>query len=1165
MTPSAETQKNTGALELRLFGTGEVWLGGKRLPVGHRKTLALLAFLALEGETPRSQLAGVFWSEYDEDSARRNLRRELHRLREAGLRDQVATTGENLRLLGLQTTDVAQFLFLIEAGHLEAALEVYSNEFLQGLRLEKTPEFDAWLETKRDSLATAHRRARLELAERLETKGNWLGALELHRQVLKEDVLQERQHREVMRFEYLLGNREAALAQFEECKRFLKAELGLEPLPATVQLAQQIRAAQNLEPSAPVKVVGSRALIAPLIGRETALSELSSSHVSLTLILGDAGVGKSFLLEQFAPRGVRISFRQVSSQTPLYAIAEALRELLSNLEARDRFDQLETVWQQEAARLVPELSPGSNRQAQERILFLEGLARALECLNLENAPVVLEDLHWADSASLELIAHLVRRTVREPKPMRLLATARSQELSLEAQDILAALERDGLTSTIRLETLSELEVQELIRVMSGADMPVFSRRLFTVTAGNPFFLLETVRHLFEQGELELQGETWHSKADLETIVMPLPPSVREAVLKRVDGLGSATRRLLETAALTDDGFLLEEIQPATALSEWEGLEGLERAVTAQLLRRLEVGFGFGHDLVRQALQSALGLERQRLIHHKLAVSLEQVSAGPARIAEHLEQAGKALAAVPWRVKAAENATRVYAHTQALEQYQRALENGAKNELALEILQAKLSIWEMLGQTIPWQADLEQLALLTSKNDLTTSSQLQLARVRFALHQRDFEEALRLATSVSESSVSDEITALARAFAGTALLELSQLEIAKIHLTQALALLPDQHVLRAKVLNQLFQVEFDVGNIQQAEQHLSGALRSSQVTQNLLDELATMNNQGKIAFNKGDNAAAVGIFETALQKVKPINNPTLERSIIMGLANAYSRLHRLEDALNLLGQALTLAELTDAVAAQGGIYHTMGAAYRRLTQFGLAVQYYQVALEVADQIQQQPARIFRSLSLADLYLDLGNHFKALPLIEQTKSIIEQTGVKTEADWCQILLGKQQRLAGQISASLNTLEMPEPKNPLDRVIWLTELALTRLAAQDFTGVLALLEGEDAPPNTMSQLLGIRLRALAALQKPFVQELSQITALESELTPLFLLHYHVALNQTHRIAQENKWAEHHQTLARGQVLNMASSLEEYPDLKHSLLKLHTDLFETVIHGIN
>jgi DNA-binding SARP family transcriptional activator/tetratricopeptide (TPR) repeat protein len=1157
MTLRVEPKKTTSALELRLFGTGEVWLEGRRLAVGHRKTLALLAFLALEGETSRSQLAGVFWSEYDEESARRNLRRELHRLRESGLRDQVQTTGENLRLLGLQTTDVAQFLLLIEAGHLEAALEVYTNEFLKGLRLEKTPEFDAWLDEKRTALSTVHRRAQLELAERLETKGDWFGALELHKKVLKEDVLQERQHREVMRFEYLLGNREAALAQFEECRRLLKEELGLEPLPTTVQLAQQIRAAQKLEPSAPVQLSGAKALRIPLVGREKALSELSSSHVPLTLILGDAGVGKSFLLEQFAPRGLRISFRQVSSQTPLYVIAETLRDLLSDLEARDRFDQLDAVWQQEAARLVPELSPNSNQQAQERILFLEGLARALECLNLENAAVVLEDLHWADSASLELIAHLVRRAVREPKQMRLLATARASELGVEAQGILAALEKDGLTTTIRLETLSELEVQELIRAMSGADMPVFARRLFAVTAGNPFFLLETVRYLFEQGELEMQGETWRSKNNLETIALPLPPSVRETVLNRVDDLGSATRRLLETAALTDNSFLLEEIQPATALNEWESLEGLERAVNAQLLRRLEVGFGFVHDLARQALQSVLGLERQRLIHRKLAVSLEQASADPARIAGHLEQAGKAVAAVLWRVKAAENASRVYAHPQALEQYQKALENGATSKIAFEILQARLNIWESLGQTMPWQADLEQLALRTSQNDLTTTSQLQFARVRFALHQRDFDEALRLATTVIETSKSNEITAQAYAFAGTALVQQSQLEAAKNHLTQALDLLPDQHVLRAKVLNQLFQVEFDVGNIEQADEHLSSALRSSQITQNLLDELATMNNQGKIALGKGDNDLAARIYEIALQKVKPINNPTLERSIVMGLAGAYSRLHRLDESLQLLERALELAELTNAVAAQGGIYHTTGAVYRRKTQFGFAVEHYTVALEIADQIQQHPARIFRRLSLADLYLDLGNSQKALPLIEQTHAIIEQTGVRTEADWCQILLGKQQRLAGQISASLKALEMPEPDNPFDRVIWLTELALTRLAAQDFTGVLALLEGEDAPPNTMSQLLGIRLQALAALKKPFAQELSQITALESELTPLFLLHFHVALTRTHRFAQETKLAEHHQTLARENWLDMAATLGEYPDLKNPFLELYTDLF--------
>ena len=1150
MTLPSKPVKSLAELELCLLGSGEVRLKGLVLEVGHRKMLALLAYLALEGKTPRSLLTTLFWSDNSEEAARRNLRRELHRLRESGLRDHLEANSDTLGLIGLASTDVARFEAFVADGYLENALALYRNELLAGLRLENAPEFEAWLETRRENLANTLRRAQLELAERLETKGDWHAALGLHQKILRSDRLQERQHREVMRLHHLLGQREAAIAQFEQCKTMLQEELGLEPLPVTIQLVQQIRAAQTLAPNLVIQMVTSQQIVASLIGRETALKTLASSVTALTLVLGEAGIGKTFLLEQYAPKALRLRFRAISSQTPLYAVAEIIREALNTFEARVRFETLDPIWQHQAARLVPELGSGT-QQLQERSLFLEGLARVLECLSPEL--LIFEDIHWADNTSLELFAHMVRRASRQTKPQRLIATARAEELSTETQSLLEAFKTDRLSTSLDLEPLSQNQVSELVSSLGGGSTTAFSKRLHALTDGNPFFMLETSRYLFEQGELEIQNETWV----YTTTTLPIPPSVREAVLKRIDKTGSATRRLLETAALTMDGFTLETLQNATALNEWESLEGLEQAVSAQILRRLETGYGFTHEITRTTLQSALSTERKRLIHNKLAISLEQQKASPASIAIHLEQAGKAQAAIPWRIKAAEAAVQVYAHAQALEQYQKAIDDGATDLLACELLLEKLSIWEILGQPTAWQTDLEQLAWHSHKiNDLATTNQLQLARVRFALHQRQFAEVQELTTSMTQSQTTPEIMARAYVYAGTALVQQSQFEAAKTYLTQALNLLPENHLLRAAVFQQLFQMALDRGDTQEAEQHLADALVLNQSHQNLLAELGNLNNQAKIALNKGQPETAINIFETALEKVKPINNPTLERTLTMGLATAYSRIHKLDDALKLLTRALELAKLTDSISAQGGIYHTIGAVHRRLTQFGLAVQHYQIALELADQIEHHPSRIFRRLTLADLYLDLGNQQKALPLLEETRSIIKATEVQAEAQWCQILLGKQQRLAGQIQAALSTLEMPEPSNPIDRIIWLTELALARLAAENFAGVLELLSGEDAPANTMSQLLGIRVQALAGLKQPNTQELSELTALESDLTPLFVLHYHTALARTYQLTKQSKLAKQHQALARAKALEMAAWLLDYPELQTSFLEQYAEV---------
>lgn len=233
-------------LFLRLLGSPQIGLKGETVGLPTKKVLGLVAYLALEGATSRSKLASLFWSENDEESARRNLRRELHRLRSTPL-ERYLHSDAVLHLSNHQT-DVTQFRELLEQGRVEAALEVYRGSLLEGLELPGTTGFAEWLEQQRAALHRLWQQALLYQAENLETRGDWRAALEIHLQLLAQDDLQERHQREVMRLHYLLGEREAALERFERFRGTLKQELGLEPLPETLHLAEQIRSAFSASP-----------------------------------------------------------------------------------------------------------------------------------------------------------------------------------------------------------------------------------------------------------------------------------------------------------------------------------------------------------------------------------------------------------------------------------------------------------------------------------------------------------------------------------------------------------------------------------------------------------------------------------------------------------------------------------------------------------------------------------------------------------------------------------------------------------------------------------------------------------------------------------------------------------------------------------------------------
>ncbi|MDZ7651811.1 MAG: BTAD domain-containing putative transcriptional regulator [Burkholderiaceae bacterium] len=765
-------------IRIELFGAPRVLRARSPLKLPARKSLAILACLALEGRVTRAKLATRLWEELDGEAARRNLRRELHRLRESGLDGAVQSDADQLHLAPGIDVDTMAFEADLAAGRTSQALTRYAGPLLDGFEVADAPGFDDWVTQQRERLAQRWRSAALAQAAQLKQAGDARGALALHQRLLADDALHEQHHRDVMRLHYLLGEREAALAQYERCRDVLRAELGLAPLPETVSLAERIRAAQSLAPvvGAPGPAPGIGRLSAPLVARERELGALRASRAAALLVIGDPGVGKSRLATEFlrdggAPMVVR--FTEIARQTPLFAFAEPLRDAWSQPTTRARLDALDPATKSEIARLLPALdADAARRQAtdgplppERRARFLDALAQAVTAV-AGSGLLLLDDLHWADEASAELAAALIRRRARSvPNAPRVIATARTHELTEAAslQQLVRTLERSGLMQRIALAPLDEAGVVALVQTMAGAEPGgasgrLFAQRLARSTGGNPFFLFESIRHLFDSGELQLDaGGAWSTRYDDTTAdyeELPLPPSVQEVVIERVERLGAPARRVLEAAALTDAGFTLGEVQPATALSDFESVDGLERAVQAQLLLRdaADGAYRFAHELVRQALDTQLGSERRRLIHLKLAQSLQALHAPAARIAHHYESAGDGRAALPWRISAAEQAARVFGVREALAHTERALALGPDAAQAVTIRRQRIALQRILYDLDAMSADVEALAdLVPHAGDSRLDLEVTVGRADVANLLKRHDEALRLAQSVRDDA------------------------------------------------------------------------------------------------------------------------------------------------------------------------------------------------------------------------------------------------------------------------------------------------------------------------------------------------------------------------------------------------------------------------------
>jgi DNA-binding SARP family transcriptional activator len=234
-------------LELQLFGRVAFQLNGAALHVPVRKLAGLIAYLALEGPSSRSKLAGLLWSELNEADARRNLRQRLYRLSPPELAGFVLADASLISLNSLISSDAAEFERAMLESDFARAVGLYHGLLLDGLELEEASAFHDWLDRKRDGFDRAFQRALAGLADQLETAGSRDLSLQQHLRLIEINPLLELHQRHVMRLRGLSGERAEALTGFERFRDLLESELGLEPMPETLHLAEQIRRQDTLE------------------------------------------------------------------------------------------------------------------------------------------------------------------------------------------------------------------------------------------------------------------------------------------------------------------------------------------------------------------------------------------------------------------------------------------------------------------------------------------------------------------------------------------------------------------------------------------------------------------------------------------------------------------------------------------------------------------------------------------------------------------------------------------------------------------------------------------------------------------------------------------------------------------------------------------------------
>ncbi|WP_149260206.1 AAA family ATPase [Actinomadura sp. K4S16] len=635
------------AVEVALLGRFEVRVAGDPVPAAawsrrHAAALVKMLSLAPRRRMHREQVMDALWPDVPVHEAAPRLHKAAHFARRVLGTGSLVLRAESVMLFPDVEIDIDVLRFQeLAAKALQEGDQAAASEAADAYRGPLLPEdpYEPWADEPRDRLHSEYLRM-LRQARR------WA-------ELAEQDPADTEAHLELMRRHAGLGDRRAALRQFERMDRALHRELGVGPSDEAIALRNSLVETAGPPggpaPSARTALVGRAASTATLegllaeAGRDRGLGRT-------VFISGAPGMGKSTLAEWMRGRaaasgwrvghGVAAPIEGAWAYAPvLEALADLCRHhptLLDGLDDRCREDIDRAL----SGRVLDWDGDGSHQRLFVAVAELVRLAAAGTGVLL-----TVDDVHEADDASLRLLHYLSRSCLSER--LILVLTHRRQPITEAFENVRASLLGRTAAIEVALAPLDRAETAELVAACRPDAPGGLVEHIWDVSGGVPFPIVELARTAGLSRDGGAEGE-------------PMPGDAVLAVLS------PRLRTALEPVATAGSTFDTDEFIALCGLpDEDEAFDCLDAALAALVVERTLGGYRFRHRLIRDALLAGIPPHRERALHRACARRLAAMGSSPARVGHHLLAAGEHRAAVPYVLRAAETQAAVGAYRDAL--------------------------------------------------------------------------------------------------------------------------------------------------------------------------------------------------------------------------------------------------------------------------------------------------------------------------------------------------------------------------------------------------------------------------------------------------------------------------------------------------------------------
>ncbi len=761
------------------------------------------------------------------------------------------------------------------------------------------------------------------------------------------------------------------------------------------------------------------------VGREKELSLLESffnpileNQGSFVLIEGETGIGKTRLVERFLERTKARGATVIRGHgyhgeiSPYRLFSEMLRQYFSSINYDTRYlaPLLDNLTLALLEKIIPELKqyipfdvtsitapPLSPQEEKQR--FYDTLLLFFTKLS-HRYPLILdiEDLHWLEPDTLELLRYLI--TNFRKSPILVIATSRSTETGSFMEKWLDSLEDQRLVHRMKLSGLVSTEVKNLVEAFFNTELTEnFFHWLLGYTAGNPLFINETLKSGTEQNAFFFDPveSRWEIKEEYSDRILE-PATIQSVIDRRLNGLDKLSQKVLSLAAIIGDRFELNTLQKLLTVSPIDLKRAVGDLIIKDLLQKIsnqeeEKGiYRFTHHIVRLHIYQSLSVEYKQNVHQKIAFLLEKdrgkLKSSPRveDLAYHFSRGKKDRVtlkkSIDYLIQAGQQMQRQYSEGKAEQYYLQALELVKSRPDSKEKHTQLLKLLECLGE----------VQSRVGKSD---------SAIRSCQEALKLGETQKLLDPLREAQMYRKIGYVYHAIA--------DYSTAISYYQRALKILKDtssqpKRTEYITICNSMGLTYVLKGEYQQCIRWSNQGIELAGKEKHLPLIEQSYSNLGMVAYGQGKYEDAIGFFSRCLEIQQKVQDKSRLSALNINLGVIHLHLGQYDKAEDYYHNGLDLASEMGNLSWKAIIYNNLGVMYKDKGEWEKAIGFLEKSLKIREQYGDRRGMLSTYDNLGVTFLSQGRLDKALEYVTKSFNLCQQIGAKDLLPVIQTDLGE-----------------------------------------------------------------------------------------------------------------------------------------------------------------